>query len=209
MSVIERTLILDGETEVDRTERKLYTLAELKAREDEDIKYDAHDRALDWLREGVMEWDWWATTLDCEVDFIREKYGFTYNPKDVSFDLDRGSYFCFGKVTDLDDKKFMRKAGIDLRRRGARECIDRLIIGVRYGYGEHNWIGFYEYECLPDYVEEMYPGISDKLHDTLRDAQDEMLKNLRDEQDYLSGEEYLTEMCEGNDYLFDARGRRA
>lgn len=213
MSVIERTLILDGEAEIERTDRKLFTLAELKAGEDEDIKSDAFDRACSWMIQGEMEWDWWSTTLDCEVDYIKEKYGFTYNPKDVTFDLDRGDFFCFGKITDLNEKHFLKLAGVDLRTKAARTIIEdeQLVIGVHYSYGEHNWIGYISYEYLPDYIEEMSPGIGEKLMSVLRDAQYEMLKNLRSEQEYLTSEEYLLERADNSwdDLRFDARGNHA
>lgn len=206
MSVIEVTTLVDGGTEISRTERPLFTLAELK-----DGNPAAFDRACSWMIQGEMEWDWWTTTLECEVDYIKEKYGFTYNPKDVSFDLDRGDYFCFGRVTDLDEKHYLKLAGIDLRTKIARTIIEdgRLMIGQHYSYNDHNWIGYYEYERVPEYLEEMSPGITDKLEGPLRDAQHEMLKNLRSEQEYLTSEEYLLERAGDSDLLFDARGNRA
>jgi hypothetical protein len=209
VSVTEITTLIDGVREISRTERKLFTLAELKEGDDS----TAFDRACSWLIERTMEWDWWSTSLECEVDYIKEKYGFTYNPKDVSFDLDRGDYFCFGKTTELKERIFLKRAGIDLRTKAARAIIEdeQLVIGVRYGYGEHNWIGYASYEYIPEYIEEMSPGISDKLMDTLRDAQHEMLKNLRAEQDYLTSEEYLLEYA-NNEYeelWFDAHGYHA
>jgi hypothetical protein len=207
MSVTEITTLVEGVREISRSERKLFTLAELK-----DGGGSAFERALDWMRDGEMDWDWWTTTLDCEVDHIRATYGFIYDPKQVSFDLDRGNSFCFGKAPELDDRVFLKRAGIDLRTKAARTIIEdgRLIVGVSHGYSSWNWIGYYEYECIPDYIEEMSPGITEKLQEVLRDAQYEMLTTLRAEQDYLTSEAYLLERAaEQDDLWFDEYGRRA
>jgi hypothetical protein len=218
MPLLETTVVTDDGVVVESSERKLYTLAELKdSKHIEDEPTDiiksrvdsAYDTALSWMIEMTMEYSWWDSALDCEVDFIAGKYGITYKPKEVSFDLDRGSYFCFGKTTDIDERVFLRKAGIDLRTKAAKAMLGRLVLGERHSYNTHNWIGFYEYECLPDYIEDMQPGITEKLEECLRDAQNEMLTNLRKEQEYLTSDEYLDEMAEINDYTFDKYGKRA
>jgi hypothetical protein len=209
VSILERTILLDNDREISRSERKLYTLAELKEDDGKTTKSDAFQRAIEKAAYHTMEWgDWYESVLDCMVDIIREKYGIGYSPKEVSFDIDRGRYFSFGKTCDVDDKTVLRRAGIDLRTKVAKEIIDRgLVLGEHHGYGSgHNWIGFYEWECIPDYIEEMSPGITDKLHEVMSDAHDEMIDTLRKEQEYLTSKEYLLELGEINEWLFDNTG---
>lgn len=206
MSRTETTIVVDDESgsEVARAERKQYTLAELK-----ELDGSGYDRALERLAEWSLEYDWWDTLLDSETDHIREKYGISYDPKDVTFDLDRGSFFAFGKAS-VDERVFLKRAGLDLRSKDARTIIEHgLVMGTtHFGGGmERGFIGLYQYDDIPDWT--CTAETADAIRDALREAQDEMLTSLREEQEYLSSEEHLAELADINDYRFYEDGRVA
>ena len=202
MPRIETTIVADESgTEVQRTERKQYTLAELKA-----IGGAGYDRALEKLAEWSMDYEWWDTLLDSERDEIAEKYGITFDPKDVTFDLDRGSFFAFGKAS-VDERVLLKRAGLDLRSKDARTIIEHgLVMGTtHYGGGiERGWIGLYQYDDIPDWV--CSDETAEAIRDVLREAQDDMLTALREEQEYLTSKDHLLEWAEGNDWLFYENG---
>jgi len=184
-----------------------YTLAELK-----ELGGRGYDNALDALGQAATEYGWWDDELEGYIlEEVQRRWGITFNPKNVTFDLGRGDRLCFGKTSDVDDKVFLKAAGIDLRTRAARAIYEdggHLVLGVRYYGGgiAHNWVGFYEYEYLPDYIEDMQPGITDKLNDTLREATDFALKVLKDDEESLTSEEYLLEWADISDYWFNEDG---
>ena len=59
-------------------------------------------------------------------------------------------------------------------------------------------------ESLPDsYVD----GIADEALESARDYADDIYKKLRDESEYMCSEEYIAELCDANEYLFDENGK--
>lgn len=198
------TLIVTDETgqEVKRSEREQATLLELK--ESDPAGYD---RALETLAMHALEYEWWADILDSMTEHIQEQYGITYDPKEVEFDLDRGSYFIFGKAS-VDARVLLKRADVDLRTKDARDILEHgLVMGTTYsGFGDRGWIGFEHYEGMPDDVSD---ETADAIRDVLRDAQNEMLSTLRAEQEYMTGAEYLEEHSEANEYRFYEDGRIA
>lgn len=58
-------------------------------------------------------------------------------------------------------------------------------------------------ESLPDsYVDD----ISDEALESARSYADEIYKQLRDEYEYMESEEYIAELCDANEYLFNEKG---
>ena len=58
-------------------------------------------------------------------------------------------------------------------------------------------------EALPDsYVDD----IADEVLQSARDYADEIYKQLRDEYEYMCSEEYIAELCDANEYLFNKKG---
>lgn len=198
------TVTVTDETgqEIARSEREQYTLLELK--ESDPRGYDA---ALETLAQMEMEYGWWEDVLAELVEPIQEKYGITFDPKEVSFDLDRGSHFVFGKAS-VDDRVFLKAAGIDLRTKDARSILEHgLSMGVNYsGFGDRGWIGFAAYDGMPDYIAD---DVCEAIRDLLRDAQNEMLSTLRSEQEYRTSAENLEELADINDWRFYESGRLA
>jgi hypothetical protein len=184
-----------------------YALAELK-----ELDGRGFANALYALGAAATEYDWWEDELEYWIaDQVQERWGITFDPKQVTFDLDRADYLCFGKTSDVDDKVFLKAAGIDLRTRAARAIYEdggNLVLGVRHNraYGSRNWIGFYEYEFVPDYIEDMQPGITEKIEDALVDATDFAKKVLRDEFENLTSEEHLLDWADNNNFRFEEDG---
>jgi hypothetical protein len=59
-------------------------------------------------------------------------------------------------------------------------------------------------ESLPDsYVD----GIADEALESARNFANEIYKRLRDEYERMCSEEYIAELCDANEYLFDKKGR--
>lgn len=203
MTYTETTTVVDeAGQEIARSEREQATLLELK--ESDPAGYD---RALETVALMALDYEWWLDTLDGTTEHIQEKYGITYDPKECSFDLDRGSMFLFGAAS-VDARVLLKRAGVDLRSKDAREILEHgLVMGVNYGgFGDRGWIGFRAYEGLPDYLGD---DICDAIRDTLRDAQNEMLKILRDEQEYLTSAEHLEEWADINEWRFYENGALA
>ena len=58
-------------------------------------------------------------------------------------------------------------------------------------------------QALPDsYLDD----IANEALEAARDYADDIYKRLRDEYDYLCSEEYIAELCDANEYLFDENG---
>ena len=58
-------------------------------------------------------------------------------------------------------------------------------------------------QALPEsYIDD----IADEALESARDYADDIYKRLRDEYEYLCSEEYIAELCDANEYLFDENG---
>lgn len=59
-------------------------------------------------------------------------------------------------------------------------------------------------ESLPDsYVDDL----ADEALQSARDYADDIYKKLRNEYEYMCSEEYIAELCDANEYLFDENGK--
>lgn len=54
-----------------------------------------------------------------------------------------------------------------------------------------------------DYID----TLADEMLQSARDYADEIYKQLRDEYERMCSEEYIAELCDANEYLFDKKGR--
>lgn len=60
------------------------------------------------------------------------------------------------------------------------------------------------FDALPeDYAD----TIADEALESARDYADDIYKKLRDEYEYMCSEEYIAELCDANEYLFDENGK--
>jgi hypothetical protein len=128
MPLTETRTVKDGDKVVSESERKLYTLAELKAdKHIEDEPTDvidsrvggAYEKALDQLREATFEYEWWEAALDT-IGEVFKACGIDYKASEVEFDLDRGSKFVLPNKTSVDEKAFLKAlkiylSGVDVR----------------------------------------------------------------------------------------------
>lgn len=89
MPLTQTTVTKDGEAVVDYRERKLYTLAELKAldnrpasEQDDEIESNAFETALDKVREFALDDSWWSeSTLDNDAVELFKACGITVPQK--------------------------------------------------------------------------------------------------------------------------------
>lgn len=121
MPLTETTVVKDTTGNVlEESERKLYTLAELKAlddrpapEQDDKIESGAVDRALDWLRQGQGEF--WSGLDELDAYIQPELFGLagiTFNAKSATYvvgDYSHGSaWFALPRDTDIDVPLFLR-----------------------------------------------------------------------------------------------------
>ena len=85
MPLVEETIVRDADKVVRTTERKLYTLAELKTLDEtgsDEIDSDAYEKALDKMREWVDNDSWWTeSVLDNDAVELFKACGITVPQK--------------------------------------------------------------------------------------------------------------------------------
>jgi hypothetical protein len=246
MPLNEITTVKDGDAVVEQTERKLYTLAELKAlderpasEQDDEIEGGAFENALNWLRDGLYDYDWWDTAAE-DIHVTLVACGIEYKANDIEFDLDRGSKFVLPRQSSIDTTKFLRAlkiylSGIDVRIpllgygdtegnastaiRATGHQIRNLDLRSKdarivreQGLVVYRVNGLYSKSDEFD-LDYFYEGLSDQFKEDANEFLSDLcaygLRVLRDEAEYLASEENLLEMGEINEYRFDRTGRRA
>lgn len=89
----------------------------------------------------------------------------------------------------------MQRSGVEVHCEGSD---DTLSIGMFAGANVRMLM-----ESLPDsYVD----GIADEALESARDYADDIYKKLRNEYEYMCSEEYIAELCDANEYLFNKKG---
>lgn len=103
--------------EITKRERKLYTLAELKAlddrpapEQDDEISSDAFEKALGWISQGESEF--WSGEDDLE-NYIQPEHfglaGITFDAKKAEYNVGYGGiYFVLPRGTSIDTPVFLR-----------------------------------------------------------------------------------------------------
>lgn len=93
---------------------QIYTYAELKAlddrprtEQDDQIDSGALERVNDWLRQGQFEYEWWRDSVEGDITELFKACGITWSKPDVTFDLDRGSYFALPRDVRVDERAFL------------------------------------------------------------------------------------------------------
>ena len=167
---------------------KVYQFSELS----EDVK----DKVIQNLYDINVDSEfWYECTIDELREDLKENYGIEF--KDVYFDIDRGSYAWLLHASVEDEKKFLKKAGFDLRSKGAREILESgiSIETVYYGGGNASNDCISYYSSIPE------------LNDCLKDRLEDFLSNLRQSYDYLTSEKAIIETIEVNEYTFLENGK--
>lgn len=55
--------------------------------------------------------------------------------------------------------------------------------------------------------ESCFDDLANEALESARDYADDIYKKLRDEYEYMCSEEYIAELCDANEYLFDENGK--
>jgi len=164
-----------------------------------ELSEDAKEKARQWYREGEGNFydGWWDYGM---IEEELEKIGLSADMKELNFSLDRSDYLFFWKGINVDDpKKFLKSAGLDLRKKEVRDCLDYDGISIdtrHFGGGAGK-----------NYVEPSELGnvcLTDYLNDVLEDIKSQ----LRKDADYMDSDEAVDETIEANEYTFLEDGTR-
>lgn len=184
------------------TQHTVYTFDELTP--------ETQEKVLDNLRTINIEDVYWY--YDEMLEDLAREYGIELAWSDLCFDLDRSNYLYLdnhdhdrtGKTSYIDNMtKFLKKAGIDLRTRDAKQLLnDGFTLATKhYGGGDgRNYIE--EYSDISADTEEKLQSCIDELTDTLK-------KYLREQYYSLMEDDCVKETIYANEYEFYEDGRIA
>ena len=150
----------------------------------------------------------WHIMDDIYLDIAKE-YGVHINMSGACYDLDRSNFLYFetynhgGKpdydrdIRIEDSKKFLKKAGFDLRK--CRDIVDQFTIEHKHYSGSegHNYIDCYG--CTPE-QEEKLQACLDEMIDKIKDE-------LKDQYESLTSEEAIIDTINANEYTFLENGK--
>ncbi len=173
----------------------------------DELSEEAQDHAVEKLYDINTDHDWWLFD-DAFYYFGQEDFGIEVNMRDICFDLDRGSYVYFDghdhgrsqhekpAIQITDSRKFLKKAGFDLRK--SKHLIDNISVDTsHYGGGSgKNIIDCYE--ATGD--EEA------KMQDCLDQFTEELLSMLRSEYEGATSREAVIDTINANEYDFSEDG---
>ena len=118
MSITEKTTLLNKEgAVVDESERKLYTLAELKVlddrprpEQDDEVDHRAYQNALETLAQWEAEtWDGLDELDNYLSPEVFDKAGITFNEKSATWNVGYGgTWFALPRETDIKVPEFLR-----------------------------------------------------------------------------------------------------
>ncbi len=176
----------------------------------EELSEEAQQKAIENNYDINVDYYWYYDEI---LEEIASDYGVNLIWSDLCFDLDRGSYLYMdnhdhgrsGQTSDIEDAhKFLKRAGLDLRTRDARELLDNGIslATKHYGGGDGR-----------NYIDTNYADVSDetdqKLQNTIDELCDRLRTLLRDDYEYRTSEEAIRETLIENEYEFYEDGRSA
>jgi hypothetical protein len=165
----------------------------------EELSDGAKDKAREWYREGDGNFydGWWDYGM---IEEELEKIGLSADLKELNFSLDRSDYLFFWKGINVDDpKKFLKSAGVDLRKKDVKDCFDYDGISIttrHFGGGDGKNI------VEPDALDNI------DLTDYLNSVLDDIKSNLRKESEYMDSDEAVDESIISNEYTFLEDGTR-
>ena len=168
-------------------------IAQMKVYQFDELSEEAKEKTLEKLRDINVDYDWWEPYYE---GFCEELRDIGIEAEDFGFDLGRGAYLYINKGYFANEERFLNSAGVDLRRREAKDalqygielCTEHLGGGDAYNY------------CDPNNLEDV--NICEYLKDVLRG----FWKELRDAYDHLISDEAVIETIEANEYEFSEEG---
>ena len=179
----------------------------------EELSEEAKQNAIEKLYAINVDYEWYH--MDDMYNEIAKEYGLKIKMNDVCFDLDRGNYLYFetynhGSKKDYvkgiyidDDRKFFKKAGLNLRLKRIKEAIINYDITVDHTHGG----GGYGFNCLDiSYDSDLTDDDVNQLENCLKEFIEEILDSLKKDYEYLTSEEAIIDTIEANDYDFTVDG---
>lgn len=191
-------------------EKTVYKLQELEG--------SAREKALDWLREGATQFDWWDHTYE-DAKTIGKLMGIEIN--DISFSGfwsqgDGASFtghysYAKGAAAAVreyapEDKELHRI--VDKLQAIQREFFYQLsahLTRTMHHYSHENTVGIEVFRD-GDYSDSVSAEIEKELLEVFRDFMRWIYKSLEAEYEYQTSEEQLIEMADANEYEFTATG---
>ncbi len=168
-------------------------IAQMRVYQFDELSEEAKEKALQKLRDINVDYDWWELYYEGFREELRE---IGTEAEDFGFDLGRGAYLYINKGCFVDQRRFLKSAGVDLRRGEAK---DALQYGIELCTKHLGGGDAYNY-CDPNNLEDV--NICEYLKDVLRG----FWKELRDAYDYLISDEAVVETIEANEYEFTEEG---
>lgn len=168
-------------------------IAQIKVYQFNELSEEAKEKAIEKLRDINVDYEWWDGELE---DFKRELREIGIEAEEIFFDLNYGGYIYINKGGVFDERRLLKVASIDLRRREARDALTYGIeLKTRYlgGGGGYNYFD-------PD----NFPKVN--ICEWLKEKLEDFRKELSDTYDYLTTEEAVTETIEANEYEFLEEG---
>jgi len=168
-------------------------IAQMRVYQFDELSEKAKEEALQKLRDINVDYDWWEPYYE---GFREELRKIGIEAEDFGFDLGRGAYLYINKGYFTDEERFLKLAGVDLRRREAK---DALQYGIELCTKHLGGGDAYNY-CDPNNLEDV--NICEYLKDVLRGFWEE----LRCAYNYLISDEAVIETIEANEYEFTEQG---
>lgn len=180
-----------------KTEKREYKVFEF-----DELSEDSKQTAIEAFANINTDMDWWA--YSDELLDIAKEYGIHINFQELQFDLERENYVAFetynhSQKADYiqgiyveDSKKFIKKAGLDLRE--CRNIIGNILIDHKHYAGG----------IISNYVEcnDATSEQEEKLQECLEQMLDKMLDSLKAEYESVTSREAIEDTIRANEYEF-------
>lgn len=158
----------------------------------------ARENALNRLSESQSEI---YNPLDLySINEIAEKKGLKFN---AIYWNSYPWYNTGGDVDVMDVKKLLKAVNLDLRTKAAREIIENGVIIKTVRESFNSDAGY----STDDETLKMIQETEVKIDTLISSLADDYVKQVREDYEYVTGEEYLTEMCADMGYKFLENGR--
>lgn len=180
-----------------------------------ELSEDVKEKVIEKFASINVDYSGWQNEW-YEDDYLHEiakKYGLEIVLSEMCFDLGRGEFLYFETynhgnkenyqkgIIITDHKKFMKKAGCDLRKVKHVQDYQLGIDHEHFGGGVGKNILKIDYNL--DYLPE---GYEDKLHQCLKDFIEEILDQVKKSYNYLTSREAIEDTIRANEFEFLKNG---
>lgn len=151
----------------------------------EELSEKAQEKAIENLYDINSDYDWWHSCYD---QFNEELGEIGIKCETFYFELDRANSIYMEKPFIVDVQKFLKFAGVDMRKKLYKELLDcGIAIETKHVGGGTAYNKIYEDE---------------KLDDALQGLLSDFLSSLQSEYDFITSPEVIKETIINNEYDF-------